>query len=40
MYHDLFIMFLITATVSAGALVAMLVVGKKKRRNKLMRNFR
>ncbi len=33
-------MVLIVGTVSIGALVSMLVVGKKKRRNKLVRNFR
>jgi hypothetical protein len=40
MYQDIFIMAVITGAVSIGALVSMRIVGKKKRRAKLNRNYR
>jgi hypothetical protein len=40
MYLDIFIMVVITGAVSIGALVSMRIVGKKKRRTKLIRNYR
>ena len=40
MYQDVFIMVVITGAVSIVALVIMRIVGKKKRRTNLMRNFR
>ena len=40
MYHDIFIMVVITGAVSIGALVSMRIIGKKKRRAKLIRNYR
>jgi len=40
MYHDVLIMVLIAGTVSIGALVSMRIVGKKKRRTKLIRTYR
>lgn len=40
MYQDIFIMVVITGAVSIGALVSMRIAGKKKRRTKLIRNYR
>ena len=40
MYQDIFIMVVITGAVSIVALVSMRIVGKKKRRTKLIRNYR
>ena len=40
MYHDIFIMALIAGGVSIAALVSMRIIGKKKRRAKLIRSYR
>ena len=40
MYQDIFIMALIAGGVSIGALVSMRIMGKKKRRAKLVRDYR
>ena len=40
MYQDIFIMALIGGTVSIGALVSMRIMVKKKRRAKLVRDYR
>jgi len=40
MYQEIFIMVVITGAVSIVALISMRIVGKKKRRTKLIRNFR
>ena len=40
MYQDIFIMVVIGGTVSIGALLSMRIIGKKKRRAKLIRNYR
>jgi len=40
MYQDVLIMALIVGTVAIGALVSMRIVGKKKRRTKLVRDYR
>jgi hypothetical protein len=40
MYQDIFIMVVISGAVSIAALLSMRIVGKKKRRVKLMRDFR
>ena len=40
MYQEIFIMVVITGAVSIAALVSMRIVGKKKRRTKLIRSYR
>jgi len=40
MYQDIFIMVVITGAVSIVALVSMRIIGKKKRRAKLVRDYR
>lgn len=40
MYQDFFVTALIAGAVSIGALVSMRIMGKKKRRARLIRNFR
>jgi hypothetical protein len=40
MYQDIFIMVVITGAVSIGALVSMRIIGRKKRRTNLIREFR
>lgn len=40
MYQEILIMVVITGAVSIAALVSMRIVGKKKRRAKLIRNYR
>ena len=40
MYQDIIIMVVIGGTVSIGALLSMRIIGKKKRRAKLIRSYR
>jgi len=40
MYQEIFIMVVITGAVSIVALLSMRIVGKKKRRAKLVRSYR
>ena len=40
MYQDIFTMVVIAGAVSIAALVSMRIIGKKKRRTKLVRNYR
>ncbi len=40
MYQEIFIMVVITGAVSIVALVIMRIIGKKKRRTRLVRSYR